>query len=551
MPQRPPTQPLRLIPVAGPTTEPVVANPNSSTLIGRAKECEVYLPELTISRKHLTIIHQGGQWILTDLSSRHGSILNGTRLESNKPTPTGHGDLLHIGPYIFRVASTSVAAHTLATTDAVVSPGTIIEAVSVRQDDSLAHQRLALMIEGCAEIFQAQCEDDLAHAVIELILSGTGFPRGAMLRWCESPDQVEIIAFQDRGRIKSDRFNFSRSLLKASATGSVARLSSQPELQENHNYGQSIVSLGISEALSVPLIIDSTVIGSIYLDTRDGDLPPKPDATSFCHAVSHIASLALSNLKGIELSRRQEELDADLKIAQEAQTFLLPKMQGQVDNLRYVSRTCPGSVVGGDLFDIFEINDHQTGICFGDITGHGIGAAILMTAVLTHLRTALSNSGDPAIAVAQTNTYLADHSSARMFATLWVGVFDSTDNTLHYVDAGHGHWLVCTPENAPSSPPPPGGVVIGIQPDLEYTTASIKLREGDRLVIYSDGVVEQPNSGLDRFEINRLYDVLEESSSIEHDIAMCFAALEAFTGGKNFADDTTIASIEICPNSSQ
>lgn len=310
--------------------------------------------------------------------------------------------------------------------------------------------------------------------------------------------------------------------------------------------GHSIVGLGISSALCAPLMVDSAVVGAIYLDSRDGEVSPQPDAASFCHAVSQVASLALSSLKRIELARRQERLDADLSIAQEAQSFLLPAPGGTVGRLRYALRTCAGSEVGGDLFDIFDIDDHRTGICFGDITGHGIGAAILMTAVLSYLRATLANCGDPAAAVTETNAYLARHSSDRMFATLWVGVFDATESTLSYIDAGHGHWLVCTAGAAPARPKLPGGMIIGVQPDLEYSGACLELRPGDRLILYSDGLVEQPNTENEQFGNARLRDVIAGSGAIDDDVAGIFAALEEFAGSSSFADDTTIASIEVC-----
>ena len=535
------SQTLSLEPIAGPAIDPIVPEPDTRTLLGRASECDVCLLDDSISRRHVALACQGDQWMVTDLGSRHGTFLNGIRLDPHKPTLTGHGDLLRIGPFMFRVDSAAVTDRELATTVATVAPGTIIEAVSARELDSLAHQRLTLMNEGYAAIYQAVTEVELAEAVITLIMSGTGFPRAAMLRWGRSPDQVEIIAFHDHKDDTSKGFIFSRSLLQASATGCIARLSRG----EEHNYGHSILGLGISAALCAPLIVDSIVVGAVYLDSRDGEDSPQPDAASFCHAVSQVASLALSSLKRVELARRQERLDADLNIAQEAQAFLRPAPGGTVGRLRYASRTCAGSVVGGDLFDIFSIDDHRTGICFGDITGHGIGAAILMTAVLSYLRATLTNCGDPAAAVAETNAYLARHSSDRMMATLWVGVFDATESTLRYVDAGHGLWLICTAGAAPVHPKSSGGMIIGVQPDLKYAAACLELRPGDRLILYSDGLVEQSNGVNEQFGSDRLCDVFAGSDSIEDDVAGIFAALEEFTGSSSFADDTTIASIEV------
>ncbi len=535
---------MRLIPVAGPSLDQVEVDGRERTIIGRSTDCSVCIHDAAISRRHASVVRSGGTWILSDLGSRHGTVLNGIKLEAGKPAILEHGDLLQLGPCVFRVSYRGLGLDSMTFTDELVSPGTIVESVKVSDADSLAAKRLSLLIQGCSRVFQASDLHELSVRVLELMDSGTGFTRGAVLLWNGSPEQVEVLASFDGGRLSGDGIAFSRSLLQASASGDMARMSSSTM----HQYGQSIAGLGIVEALCAPLLIDGSVVGSIYLDVREGEAPPERDAAQFCHAASQIASLAISNLQHVELVRRQEHLDEDLKIAQEAQAFLLPESKGITGGLRYASRTLPGSVVGGDLFDIFEIDDHLAGICFGDVSGHGIGAAILMTATLTHLKTVLRECGNPAVAAEATNNYLVEHSSARMFTTLWVGVFDSRSRSLRYVDAGHGHWVLCRPGTSPSVPPAPGGVLAGIQPGVKYTSAEIQLDPGDRLVLYSDGLVEQSGPDLTRFESERLMDVLNRSGSIHEDVSMSFEALETFAEVSRFTDDTTIASVEINPD---
>jgi sigma-B regulation protein RsbU (phosphoserine phosphatase) len=536
---------MRLIPVAGPAIDHIEVDAQARTLIGRSSDCTVCIKDAAISRRHALIFSTGNKWVLTDLGSKHGTSLNGIELELDKPALIEHRDLLNIGPYMFRVSTSARDVDPMTITDDSVSAGTVVEAVEVSEEESIEAKRLSLLIGGCSKIFQAPDQHALAMHVLSLVLSGTGYSRGAVLLWNGTPNEVEVLASRDHRRsLSDDGITFSRSLLQASASGDLVRMS--PSSQ--HQYGQSIAGLGILEALCAPLVIDAMVVGSIYLDVREGEAPPERDAAQFCHVVSQVASLAISNLKHVDLVRRQEHLEEDLKIAQEAQAFLLPESQGVAGQLRYASRTLPGSVIGGDLFDIFEIDENLTGICFGDVSGHGIGAAILMTAALTHLKTMLRTSGDPAAAAVATNNYLVEHSSARMFTTLWVGVFDSRSGSLRYVDAGHGHWLICRSDAPPSAPPAPGGVLAGIRSGIAYSVEEIDFGCGDRLVLYSDGLVEQSGPGLERFESERLFEVLARSGSISQDVAMSFEALEAFAGVSSFTDDTTIASVEINPD---
>jgi serine phosphatase RsbU (regulator of sigma subunit) len=339
-------------------------------------------------------------------------------------------------------------------------------------------------------------------------------------------------------------FRFSRSLLQATADGRIARLS---QVVTEPDCGPSIDQLAITTGVCAPLTIDSAVIGAVYVDARMSDEKQGyPDAAGFCHAVSRLASVALSSLKRVELEVRQQELDADLKIAQQAQAFLSPPQRGTIGRLRYVVQARPGRIVAGDLFDIFAIGRDKAAICLGDVTGQGMGSALLMTAILSHLRASLTLRGDPAAAVARVNAYITARSAGNMFASLWVGVFDQNGGTLKYVDAGHGHWLVKRSGQPPSPPPGRGSLLIGIEPDFRYTTRKTRLNDGDRLILYSDGMIERTNAAGEDFGARRLAEVIAASTSMESDVTASFAALKAFVGDAGLADDTTLASVEVC-----
>ena len=531
---------LRLEPIGGPRTEPFVLSGQGPAVIGRAQDCAVCLPDVAVSRRHASLTVSGGRWLLTDLDSRHGTFLNGIRLQSQTPAIAAAGDLIRVGCHTLRLAAGGVETGAFATTDDSASPGTIVERVPRRELDSLAHRRLDLLIDGAAVIHQAADEESLARAVLELTIAGTGFARAAILRHTGSSDRVEVLISRDVKTSGSGSFSFSRSLLREAACGHVARLSQT----SGQDYGQSIDQLGITCAVAAPIVLDASVVGYIYVDSRELERPGDVDAAGFCHAVARLAGLALSSLKRAALECRQKQLDADLKAAQLAQSFLCPKEAGAVGALFYAAQTCPGRVVAGDLFDIFQIDEQRVAVCCGDVTGQGMGAAILMTAVLSHLRAALARYGEPAQAVNDVNRYISQRSPSHMFASLWAGVLDQGEGVLHYVDAGHGHWLLRRHDKPPTPAPRPNGLLIGIDLDHHYSAESLELEKGDRVVLYSDGIVEHRNLSGEDFGHQRLLEAIAKSDSAERDVADALAALRAFIGDAGLADDTTIASIE-------
>lgn len=518
---------------------PVISG-NGPVLIGRARECDVCLPDPSVSRRHASLLKRQDRWFVTDLGGRHGTTLNGVKLDPEKPAVAAEGDFIGVGPYTFRFVLGVPRPTTLAKTQQELASDTIVERVPEKEIGSLAQRRLGLLIDGAAAIHKSPDEEHLAHAILHLSLAGTGYPRAAIIRPAASSDEVEVIASEDQKSVKGE-FSFSSTLLREASSGQIARLSKRSDMQ----LGQSIERLGITGALCAPIVLDSAVVGYIYLDSRGDEQAGYADAAGFCHAVSRLAGLALSNLKRAELQKRQNRLEEDLKGAREAQAFLCPAGEGRFGRLRYAMKSFPGRFVAGDLFDIFELDEQRVGICFGDVTGQGATAAILMAAILSHLRAALARYGEPAQATCDVNRYIADSSPAHMFASLWVGVFDRGDGVLKYVDAGHGHWFIRRSGQAAQHAPKPGGLLVGIDGDYAYETAEFRFEPGDRIVLYSDGVIEQMSPDGEAFETERAQEVLGSTATVADDIEAMFKALNEFAGSAVLDDDTTVASIEM------
>ncbi len=541
----PSTEELKLEPVAGTDAPSLSVSDQAETFVGRAQECDLCLADAVVSRRHASVARRNHEWVLTDLGSRHGTYLNSVLLRPGTPTLIASGDFVRFGPYTFRVndGSGDSDSQTLAAVDESVAPGTIVERISNRELESLAQRRLELLIEGASLLHQTSTETELAAAVVGLVLAGSGFRRAAVLRPSGSGDQVEVLSARDLNMDRPANFSFSRSLLREAASGHVARLSRSMDAL----LGQSIQQLGIQCAVCAPITLDSSVVSYIYLDSREAERPGYDDAAGFCRAVSRIAGLALSNIKRAELQRRQERLDQDLNAARQAQAFLWPSEQGDVGALKYAMRMTPGRIVAGDLFDIFPLDDHRVGLCFGDVSGQGMGAAILMTAVLSYLRAAMAQFTDPAEAANAVNRYTSERSPANMFVSLWIGVFDDHEQVLHFVDAGHGHWIIKPHGEPPATAPRPQGILVGIDPDFRYVAQSLKLAPGDRFILYSDGVVEHRAPSGEDFGITRLLSAIAESTTPSEDVSYALTSLQEYLGEVVLADDTTLASMEVQP----
>ena len=587
-----PPEPIRLEPIAGPDADPLRVEPGSSATIGRSMSNDLVLLDGAVSREHALLQEKAGRWLLTDRGSRHGTLLNGVALGAGEATTVRGGDLIRIGPWTLRVrlgSSSDSSRRTggglgqsgfghsgtgtaVATVVSSKGKGEVVQRVEDNEVGRLAKNRLDLLFEYAAQINAAPDEAGLCESALENALAGSGYSRGALLRSGDmgtdpGSASYEIIAAlsRDAGSFASSRFDVSASLLAEASAGKPALLESVGG--DMPDYGQSVMDLSIHSALCVPIMVGDAVDSYLYLDARGHERTVQQDATGFCVALARICGLAMSNLVRRELESRQAEMMVQLGAAREAQQVILPPEQGAVGGMDYALRMRPGMYVAGDMFDIIDVNaaerergraygvetsasdkrGDRVAVFLGDVTGEGIGAGILMASGQSHLHALLQQHADPERAVNAVNKYLAEHSPPDRFISLWVGLFDRDARTLTYVDAGHGHWAIVRGGEAHRESAR-GGIPAAIDPGVTYSARTIPFGESDRVVVFSDGVIEQSATGTtraeDMFGMDRVLDLLAQSSSPAGDVERVMRAVLAHAGGDALDDDTTIASVQ-------
>jgi serine phosphatase RsbU (regulator of sigma subunit) len=538
------TNSIRLEPVAGPATEAIEIEPHGEITIGRSLNCDFTLTNESVSRRHLSVRHRAGHWLISDLGSRHGTTVNGQAVQEDKPVILGEDDLVGIGPYAFRVSLGGRVRHHTATTiaDTAGGFGGRVERVSQDEADRLAQHRLDLLMQCAARIHGAASEKHLADAALQSLLAGTGFHHAVLLRPQRGDaEQIEVLGSRHRSGTAMGEVTFSRSLLAEASTGQMARLKGDAQVDRS----VSIAELGIDSALCVPVMLGGSVAAYLYLDTRGGPARIEADAAGFCQAIARMCGLALANLKRLDLEVRHQTLEAEMTAAREAQQFIVPSTEGAAGPVRYAMIMRPGFFVAGDLFEVIELAPNRAAVCIGDVTGEGISAAVFMAAAQSHLHGTLRRTDDPADAVNAVNRYLADRSPEDRFVSLWVGVFDGDSRTVRFVDAGHGHCIYRTGDGAPDTLVSEGGIPAGIDASYAYENEERPMLTGDRLVLYSDGLIEQRSGEGEMFGRGRVVETLTPSTNAKDDVDQLIAALTSHAGSDNFHDDTTIASIEV------
>ena len=241
----------------------------------------------------------------------------------------------------------------------------------------------------------------------------------------------------------------------------------------------------------------------------------------------------------VEVGRLRHELD----IARTMQESLLPASIPEVEGMEIAASLRPTSNVGGDYYDVVPLGGGYVGLCIADVSGHGVGSAMMMTSFRMALLTELSREFSPAAVLRRVNTLLhRDCDRARMFVTAVLAVYEPLTGIVQYANAGHNPPRMRKAGRREVMRLPATGVPIGMFEDMDYTEASVTLELGDTLVLYTDGLVENRNAAgipLGEEGLNRVIS-LAEGKGARDLLALLVTVSERHIAGVEARDDVTI-----------
>lgn len=196
------------------------------------------------------------------------------------------------------------------------------------------------------------------------------------------------------------------------------------------------------------------------------------------------------------------------------QQRLLPWDVPRFDNVECSAMCRQAEAVGGDFYDVLRLPNGELGITIGDVSGKGIGAALMMASLQATLRAeARHATADLAALIAAANKLFYEASLDHFYATLFYATFDPATGIMRYVNAGHFPPLVMRRERSNVEWLDRGGPPVGILPSCAYEVGSIALNPGDVMAAYTDGVVESRNASGEQWGVERLVLAVKASES--------------------------------------
>ncbi|HON99304.1 MAG TPA: SpoIIE family protein phosphatase [Syntrophales bacterium] len=240
----------------------------------------------------------------------------------------------------------------------------------------------------------------------------------------------------------------------------------------------------------------------------------------------------------------KERIESELKIARSIQMSFLPRRFPPFPErreFRVFAVVEPAREVGGDLYDFFLLEGGRLFFAVGDVSGKGMPAALFMAVTKTLLKDAASRCGTPEGALGNLNDRLCEDNEATMFVTIGCGVLAYETGEMTLASGGHNPPVVVAGGRASFVDNPPG-ILLGVQPGAAYGTARLRLRPGDLVILYSDGVTEAMNEQGELFSEERLLATVaaRAGGAPEEMAGAVLAAVRGFAGGAPQSDDITI-----------
>jgi len=269
---------------------------------------------------------------------------------------------------------------------------------------------------------------------------------------------------------------------------------------------------------------------------------------SAAHTALALEVARLTTAVGREMAQR-ERMNRELEIAREVQEHLFPQRLPATPGLDYCGQCRPAREVGGDYYDFLELPGSRLGIAIGDVSGKGVGAALMMASLEASLRALAPVVEDPADLMGRVNSLVCQASATNRYATLFYAEYDPATRNLSYVNAGHNPPIVVRRNGDGGCHVlrlETGGPVIGLL-SQRYELGAFSHVPGDLVVLFTDGVSESMNVRDEEWSEERLIELAKACYGVPAQEVMkrILAAAQAFAGGAPQHDDMTLVVLRV------
>lgn len=523
--------------------------------IGRSSDNDLSFPgDMSLSRHHLVLERRDDGWYVEDLGAKNRTTLNGRRIEGQ--TRLAMGDRISAGQVVVVFGGTKSAtgpvefthggdegplrATVMTNLRGVLSRESTMPGLpkpashGQRRGLPLEHPGVAALIRAGQELAGHRPLEELFELILDLSIQAVGAERGVLMT-LEGEDLVVR-------SVRGEGFRISTTVRDRVLKDRASLLVRDTALDEAFKSRDSIVGQQVQSVMAVPLQTNDRVIGLINVDSRSFARPFTPDDLDLLTVLANVAANRVENERLNVVELQKQVISRELEQAAGIQRALLPRDAPIVPGYEIAGHNLPCQTVGGDYFDFFPYGDGRIGLVLGDVSGKGMQAAILMSAVKGAVQVLFGEAPDDvASLMSRLDRVFATNFPRNRFVTLFFGLLDPASGELTYCNAGHNPPFLVRADDSIERLTS-CGTILGIFPDRGYEVKHSRLEPGDVLTLFSDGVTEENNPGGEEFGEVRLARLLVErgrggAANLVEGIRQ---AVLAWAAGAAAADDVTV-----------
>jgi serine phosphatase RsbU (regulator of sigma subunit) len=387
--------------------------------------------------------------------------------------------------------------------------------------------------------------DTVLHDVVLRSLQVTQAERAILFLGDNADDLVVRIAQDREGAALTGDLQWSKTVLRRCLDERQAVRSVVQSDREALELGQSVYDLKLRAVMCAPLVARQRTVGLIYVDSRAVRREFSARDLALFSAISAQLAISLENARLHADSLEKVRLQKDVEIARRIQQHLMPTVPKDLSGFDLALRYVAADKASGDTYDFVPLAQNRLAVMIGDVTGHGVGAALLMHAAQAALRSYLELIDDLTEVVTRLNQRLVAAVETGNFMSLLVCLVDPGARTVRFVNAGHPRLVHVRADKVEALEKT--GMVLGVVGGEKYAVSPVvRIAPGDLLFLHTDGVDEAMSPQREAFGEARLYALLHElrGESAENVLAGVERALRAHTGGGAFGDDLTMIAVK-------
>lgn len=513
--------------------------------VGSNPLCDVALSDPGVDPEQCVLVAREGKVELFDIGESGGVLLNGR--------PVGHAEVgpsdeIWVGRTVLRVISNGAKAVSFTEGVSTVREE-IPAAVPAAGLGAPREERFALLDQVEKLIRSIGSDEGIFESILDTLFTSVPVRRGFLALRGENGDLlVKAHRSREKGSAANEPIEVSRTLVRRVLESGKAVLTSDAEADENFSAIRSIHRLRIKAAICVPLLVGGRVTGVVYGDNREQPGSLKKDHLSILGALASIAGVAVEKMRLLDEYNQKLRIEQALSIARSIQRNFLPAKPASAERLDVHGHSVMCDETGGDYYDYFEMPDGSLGIVVADVTGHGVGPALLMATARSALRVLVKAEPSIERLLFRLNNLLREDVHDGRFITLFLGSVDRGRDVFRNVGAGHTPpvWYRASDESTTlvhSKGPP-----LGIVSEAQFAAGTeLPIASGDLLLFTTDGIIEATDPAGEQYGFPRLCATVSRlaKGSAREVVDGVMGEVTAFAGGAGLRDDATLVAVKI------